>query len=151
MTAIYLTASQVAERLQVSVSWVYKHKHLLGAVRVGERMWRLPEQQLTAHLASGSPAVRRRARRQPDSEGGARKWPHVVFGSRQADSLSRSPSSLVVSPRSAAVSRPRSTCLSTWAYTIMVMTGLACPRRAETAIIGTRSASSQVACECRRS
>jgi hypothetical protein len=27
----------------------------------------------------------------------------------------------------------------------MVMTGLACPRRAETAIIGTRSASSQVA------
>jgi excisionase family DNA binding protein len=74
MTAVYLTASQVAERLQVSVSWVYKHKHLLGAVRVGERLWRFPEQQLTAHLASGPPAVRRRARRQPDSEGGARKW-----------------------------------------------------------------------------
>jgi len=74
VTAAYLTAQQVAERLQVSVSWVYKHKHLLGAVRVGERLWRFPEQQLTAHLASGSPAVRRRALPQPDNEGGARKW-----------------------------------------------------------------------------
>ncbi len=38
MMAAYLTAKQVAERLQVSVSWVYKHKRLLGAVQIGERI-----------------------------------------------------------------------------------------------------------------
>jgi excisionase family DNA binding protein len=74
VTAAYLTASQVAERLQVSVSWVYKHKHLLGAVPVRERMWRFPEQQLNAHLTSGASAVRRHARRQPDNEDDAREW-----------------------------------------------------------------------------
>ncbi len=43
MMAAYLTAKQVAERLQVSVSWVYKHKRLLGAVQIGERIaLRLP-------------------------------------------------------------------------------------------------------------
>jgi excisionase family DNA binding protein len=61
VTAAYLTAQQVAERLQVSVSWVYKHKHLLGGIRVGERMWRFPEQQLNAHLASRPRSVGRRA------------------------------------------------------------------------------------------
>jgi excisionase family DNA binding protein len=60
---VYLTAKQVAERLQVSVSWVYKHKRLLGAVKVGERMWRFPEERLSAKLASGPPAAARRARR----------------------------------------------------------------------------------------
>ena len=75
MTAVYLTASQVAERLQVSVSWVYKHKHLLGAVRVGERMWRFPEQRLHTHLASRPPAVGRRARRASDGEAAStREW-----------------------------------------------------------------------------
>jgi len=31
----YLTVEEVAERLKVSVSWVYRHKDLLGAVRLG--------------------------------------------------------------------------------------------------------------------
>ncbi len=47
----YLTVEEVAERLKVSVSWVYRHKDLLGAVRLGERLWRFPEQELTARLA----------------------------------------------------------------------------------------------------
>jgi excisionase family DNA binding protein len=74
MTSVYLTATQVAERLQVSVSWVYKHKHLLGAVRVGERMWRFPEQQLNAHLASTLSVVARNVRRGPDEAAAAREW-----------------------------------------------------------------------------
>jgi len=74
MTAVYLTASQVAERLQVSVSWVYKHKHLMGAIRVGERMWRFPEEQLHAHLASRPQAVARRARPESEERANARQW-----------------------------------------------------------------------------
>ncbi len=74
MTAFYLTASQVAERLQVSVSWVYKHKHLLGAVRVGERMWRFPEQRLHAHLASRPQTVGRHAHGESDKGVGPREW-----------------------------------------------------------------------------
>jgi len=64
VTAAYLTAKQVAERLQVSVSWVYKHKSLLGAVQIGERMWRFPEDQLSTLPAriSPSPAAAKRAR-----------------------------------------------------------------------------------------
>jgi excisionase family DNA binding protein len=70
---VYLTASQVAERLQVSVSWVYKHKHLLGAVQIGERMWRFPEEQLHIHLTRGPQRTGWRARRA--SEGAAtRRW-----------------------------------------------------------------------------
>ncbi len=50
----YLTVEEVAERLNVSASWVYKHKHLLGAVRLGERLWRFPEHELTARLAANA-------------------------------------------------------------------------------------------------
>jgi excisionase family DNA binding protein len=50
----YLTVEEVAERLNVSVSWVYKHKHLLGAVRLGERLWRFPEHELAARLAANA-------------------------------------------------------------------------------------------------
>jgi excisionase family DNA binding protein len=54
----YLTVEEVAEALAVSASWVYKHKDLLGAVRLGKRLWRFPEQDLTTLLAQparGSP------------------------------------------------------------------------------------------------
>jgi excisionase family DNA binding protein len=73
VTAVYLTASQVAERLQVSVSWVYKHKHLLGAVQVGERMWRFPEERLD-DLASQSQAAGRQARPEANRGAGASRW-----------------------------------------------------------------------------
>ena len=33
----YLTVEEVAEALGVSASWVYKHKDLLGGVRLGKR------------------------------------------------------------------------------------------------------------------
>jgi excisionase family DNA binding protein len=74
VTTIYLTATQVAERLQVSVSWVYKHKHLLGAVQVGERMWRFPEQQLHAYLAARPQPAARRAGRSSDEAAATRRW-----------------------------------------------------------------------------
>jgi len=75
VTGNYLTASQVAERLQVSVSWVYKHKHLLGGVQVGERMWRFPEQQLNAYLAARPPPAAQPARGASEEEGAAtRRW-----------------------------------------------------------------------------
>ena len=54
----YLTVAEVAEALCVSVSWVYKHKDLLGGVRLGKRLWRFPEPELRAVLtqpARGSP------------------------------------------------------------------------------------------------
>jgi excisionase family DNA binding protein len=54
----YLTVEEVAEALRVSASWVYKHKHLLGGVQLGKRLWRFPEQELTTLLsqpARGSP------------------------------------------------------------------------------------------------
>jgi excisionase family DNA binding protein len=58
----YLTVEEVAEALGVSASWVYKHKDLLGGVRLGKRLWRFPEQELTTlltHLARTSlgPAI----------------------------------------------------------------------------------------------
>ena len=74
MTTVYLTASQVAERLQVSVSWVYKHKHLLGGIRVGERMWRFPEEQIHAHLASEPRAADGRLRRASDEGAATSRW-----------------------------------------------------------------------------
>jgi excisionase family DNA binding protein len=54
----YLTVEEVAEALRVSVSWVYKHKDLLGGVRLGKRLWRFPEPELRTVLAQparGSP------------------------------------------------------------------------------------------------
>ena len=54
----YLTVEEVAEALGVSTSWVYKHKDLLGGVRLGKRLWRFPEQDLATLLAQparGSP------------------------------------------------------------------------------------------------
>jgi excisionase family DNA binding protein len=47
----YLTAEEAAETLRVSVSWVYRHKKLLGGVRLGDRLWRFPEQELAGRLA----------------------------------------------------------------------------------------------------
>jgi excisionase family DNA binding protein len=74
VTGNYLTASQVAERLQVSVSWVYKHKHLLGGVQVGERMWRFPEEWLLAYLAARPQPAARRAGRPSDEAAATRRW-----------------------------------------------------------------------------
>ncbi len=53
----YLTAEEAAEALRVSVSWVYKHKKLLGGVRLGDRLWRFPEQELPAQLAPPAAAT----------------------------------------------------------------------------------------------
>jgi excisionase family DNA binding protein len=50
----HLSAAEVAERLAVSRSWVYKHKRLLGGVQVGHRMWRFPEEGIQAYLASAA-------------------------------------------------------------------------------------------------
>lgn len=47
----YLTVAEVAETLRVSVSWVYRHKELLGGVRLGDRLWRFPEHELPGRLA----------------------------------------------------------------------------------------------------
>jgi excisionase family DNA binding protein len=47
----YLTVEEVADALRVSASWVYKHKELLGGVRLGTRLWRFPEQELAMLLA----------------------------------------------------------------------------------------------------
>jgi excisionase family DNA binding protein len=46
----YLSAAEVADRLAVSRSWVYKHKRVLGGVQVGGRMWRFPETGIQAYL-----------------------------------------------------------------------------------------------------
>jgi excisionase family DNA binding protein len=50
----YLTVEEVAEALRVSASWVYKHKDLLGGVRLGKRLWRFPEQELRTALTQPS-------------------------------------------------------------------------------------------------
>jgi excisionase family DNA binding protein len=47
----YLTVEEVADALRVSPSWVYKHKELLGGVRLGERLWRFPERGLMSRLS----------------------------------------------------------------------------------------------------
>jgi excisionase family DNA binding protein len=47
----YLTVEEVAEALRVSASWVYRHKDLLGGVRLGDRLWRFPEQDLMTRLS----------------------------------------------------------------------------------------------------
>jgi excisionase family DNA binding protein len=61
----YLSAAEVADRLAVSRSWVYKHKRILGGVQVGERMWRFPESTIQAYLhtrATRLKSTRRAAR-----------------------------------------------------------------------------------------
>ena len=45
--------------MQVSSSWVYKHKDLLGGVRLGKRLWRFPEQVLTTLLSQPAMDVTR--------------------------------------------------------------------------------------------
>lgn len=74
----YLTVEEVAESLSVSVSWVYKHKELLGGVRLGDRLWRFPEQELMTRLsqpavastqAAGEVDRGRQARRTPTRRG----------------------------------------------------------------------------------
>ncbi len=68
----YLTVEEVAETLRVSVSWVYRHKELLGGVRLGDRLWRFPEQELPARLAQpAAPAKPPRA----DADRGPRTRP----------------------------------------------------------------------------
>ncbi len=47
----YLSAAEVAERLAVSRSWVYKHKRALGGVQVGHRMWRFSEAGIRTYLS----------------------------------------------------------------------------------------------------
>ncbi|HZD70783.1 MAG TPA: hypothetical protein VFA45_18375 [Actinomycetes bacterium] len=48
----YLSATEVADLLAMSRSWVYKHKLALGGVQVGDRMWRFPENRIRAYLSS---------------------------------------------------------------------------------------------------
>jgi hypothetical protein len=57
-----LTAEDVAGRLQVDISWVYRNKRALRAVRLGARMWRFPEQNLLAYLAEQQQLVDAAAR-----------------------------------------------------------------------------------------
>jgi excisionase family DNA binding protein len=64
----YLTVEQVAEALGVSASWVYKHTDLLGGVRLGKRLWRFPEQELTTVLLQ--PATRSPRPATEDADGG---------------------------------------------------------------------------------
>jgi hypothetical protein len=74
MKAVYLTAQQVADRLQVSVSWVYKHKYLLGGIRVGGRMWRFPEEGLRADVVRRKPPDNRRPSPAPDERTDGGHW-----------------------------------------------------------------------------
>jgi excisionase family DNA binding protein len=72
-----LTAEDVAARLKVDISWVYRNKRALRAVRLGARMWRFPEEHLQAYLAERGqqreagagathrPGARSRSRRVP--------------------------------------------------------------------------------------
>jgi excisionase family DNA binding protein len=73
----YLTVEEVAESLRVSVSWVYKHKQLLGGVRLGERLWRFPEQEFLARLSQPVMASGRRA---GDVDRGRRDHPQPIVG-----------------------------------------------------------------------
>jgi hypothetical protein len=74
--------SEVAEALHVSASWVYKHKDLLGGVRLGARLWRFPEQELMAprtQPARGSP------RPVTEDAGGNQRRPRSTHGSWRLD------------------------------------------------------------------
>jgi excisionase family DNA binding protein len=46
-----LTPDQAAERLGVSVKWVYRHQDDLGAVRLSGRALRIPAARLEAYVA----------------------------------------------------------------------------------------------------
>jgi len=69
----YLTVEEVAQALGVSASWVYKHKELLGGVRLGKRLWRFPEPDLTTLLAQPARGSPRPVRE--DADGG--QYQHV--------------------------------------------------------------------------
>src|SRR5215218_6381632 len=69
----YLTVEEVAEALGVSASWVYKHTDLLGGVRLGKRLWRFPEQELTTLLAQPARGSPRSATE--DADGGRPRQP----------------------------------------------------------------------------
>src|SRR5436190_17939755 len=45
-----LTAEQAAQRLGVSVRWIYRHAAQLGAVRLSARTLRVPERALDRYL-----------------------------------------------------------------------------------------------------
>lgn len=61
----YLSAAEVAQRLAVSRSWVYKHKRDLGGVLVGDRMWRFSEDGIQAYLHTRAPRLEPTRRQQP--------------------------------------------------------------------------------------
>jgi excisionase family DNA binding protein len=48
----YLTVEDVATRLKVSTSWVYKHASLLGATKLGDRILRFPEAKVAEYLTA---------------------------------------------------------------------------------------------------
>ncbi len=55
MTTIYLTASQVAERVQVSVSWVYKHLLAPSRCRLTEgAAYQIPSKQAAVSCLAGA-------------------------------------------------------------------------------------------------
>ncbi len=70
----YLSAAEVAERLAVSRSWVYKHKRMLGGVQVGHRMWRFPEAGIQAYLSNRAESLRTGRHSQRDAPQQRRKW-----------------------------------------------------------------------------
>jgi excisionase family DNA binding protein len=70
----YLSAAEVAERLAVSRSWVYKHKRLLGGVQVGHRMWRFPEAGIQAYLSHPIDALQPRRRSGNGAVRTRREW-----------------------------------------------------------------------------
>jgi excisionase family DNA binding protein len=45
-----LTATEVADKLQVDESWVYRHKDEIGYVRLGPRLIRFFEQTVLAYI-----------------------------------------------------------------------------------------------------
>jgi len=56
----YLTAPQVATKLQVDVKWVYSHADELGVVRLSRRNLRFPESAVERYLRRRKAASTRR-------------------------------------------------------------------------------------------
>ena len=52
----YLKAEEVAERLGVSVKWVYRHADNLGAIRFSANCLRFPESRVTEYVTTCRPA-----------------------------------------------------------------------------------------------
>jgi excisionase family DNA binding protein len=71
----YLTVEEVADALRVSASWVYKHKELLGGIRLGTRLWRFPEQELATLLAQPATKSKRSVAAESASGRGVRSTP----------------------------------------------------------------------------